>query len=39
MQTSSVGKREGKTQLGRPWRRRKNNIRMDLGEVGWAVGD
>jgi hypothetical protein len=25
-----VGKREGKRPLGRP-----NNIRMDLGEVGW----
>jgi hypothetical protein len=29
-----VGKPEGKRQLGRPRRRWKNNIRMDLQEVG-----
>jgi hypothetical protein len=31
-----VGKPEGKRPLGRPRRRRVDNIRMDLGEVGWA---
>jgi hypothetical protein len=30
----SVGKPEGKRQLGRPRRRRDNNIKMDLQEVG-----
>jgi hypothetical protein len=30
-----VGKPEGKRPLGRPKCRRVNNIRMDLGEVGW----
>jgi hypothetical protein len=30
-----VGKPEGKRPLGRPRRRRANNIRKDLGEVGW----
>jgi hypothetical protein len=30
-----VGKREGKRPLGRPRRRWVDNIRMDLGEVGW----
>jgi hypothetical protein len=30
-----VGKPEGKRPLGRPRRRRVDNIRMDLGEVGW----
>jgi hypothetical protein len=34
-----VGKPEGKRQLGRPRRRRVNNIRMDLGEVGWGDVD
>jgi hypothetical protein len=29
-----VGKPEGKTQLGRPWRRWEDNIKMDLQEVG-----
>jgi hypothetical protein len=33
-----VGKPEGKRPLGRP-RRRWNNIRMDLGEVGWGDVD
>jgi hypothetical protein len=32
-----VGKPEGKTPLGRPMRRRKDGIRMDLGEIGWGV--
>jgi hypothetical protein len=31
-----VGKLEGKRPLGRPRRRWLNNIRMDLGEVGWS---
>jgi hypothetical protein len=30
-----VGKPEGKRPLERPRRRWVNNIRMDLGEVGW----
>jgi hypothetical protein len=30
------GKPEGKRPLGRPRRRWVNNIRMDLGEVGWG---
>jgi hypothetical protein len=30
-----VGKSEGKRPLGRPRRRWVDNIRMDLGEVGW----
>jgi hypothetical protein len=34
-----VGKPDGKSQLGRPRRRWENNIRMDLGEVGWEVAD
>jgi hypothetical protein len=29
-----VGKFEGKSPLGRPWRRWEDNIRMDLQEVG-----
>ena len=29
-----VGKPEGKTPLGRPRRRREDNIKMDLQEVG-----
>jgi hypothetical protein len=32
----SVGKPEGKRPLGRPRRRWVDNIRMDLGEVGWG---
>jgi hypothetical protein len=35
----SVGKPEGKKPLGRLRRRRVNNIRMDLGEVGWGDVD
>jgi hypothetical protein len=31
-----VGKSEGKRPLGRPRRRWVDNIRMDLGEVGWG---
>jgi hypothetical protein len=34
-----VGKPEGKRLLGRPRRRWVNNIRMDLGEVGWGDVD
>jgi hypothetical protein len=34
-----VEKLEGKRQLGRPRRRWVDNIRMDLGEVGWGVVD
>jgi hypothetical protein len=30
-----MGKPEGKRPLGRPRRRWVDNIRMDLGEVGW----
>jgi hypothetical protein len=30
-----AGKPEGKRPLGRPRRRWVDNIRMDLGEVGW----
>jgi hypothetical protein len=33
-----VGKSEGKRPLGRPRRRWVDNIRMDLGEVGWCNG-
>jgi hypothetical protein len=31
-----VGKPDGKRLLGRPRRRWVDNIRMDLGEVGWS---
>jgi hypothetical protein len=31
---SLVGKPEGKRPLGRPKRRRLDNIKMDLGEIG-----
>jgi hypothetical protein len=34
-----VGKTEGKRLLGRPRCRWVNNIRMDLGEVGWGDVD
>jgi hypothetical protein len=34
-----VGKPEEKRPLGRPRRRRVNNIRMDLGEEGWGDVD
>jgi hypothetical protein len=33
------GKSEGKRLLGRPRRRWKNNIRMDLKEIGWEDVD
>jgi hypothetical protein len=34
-----VGKPEGKRPLGRPRRRWVDDIRMDLGEVGWGDVD
>jgi hypothetical protein len=34
--TTSVRKPEGKRQLGRPMRRWKDNIKMDLRETGWG---
>jgi hypothetical protein len=34
-----VGKPEGKRQLGRPRLRWVDNIRLDLGEVGWGDVD
>jgi hypothetical protein len=34
-----VGRPEGKRPLGRPRRRWVDNIRMDLGEVGWGDVD
>ena len=34
-----VGKPEGKTPLGRPRRRSKDNIKMDLQELGGGCGD
>jgi hypothetical protein len=34
-----VGKPEGKRSLGKPRHKWVNNIRMDLGEVGWADVD
>jgi hypothetical protein len=34
-----VGKSEGKRPLGRPRRICVDNIRMDLGEVGWGDVD
>jgi hypothetical protein len=34
-----VGKSEGKRPLGRPRRRWVDNIRIDLGEVGWGDED
>jgi hypothetical protein len=34
-----VGNLEGKRPLGRPKRRWVDNIRMDLGEVGWGDVD
>jgi hypothetical protein len=33
-----VGKTEGKRRLGRPGRRREDNIKMELQEVGWSNG-
>jgi hypothetical protein len=34
-----VGKPEGKRPLGKPRHRRKNNIKMDLQEIGYGVMD
>jgi hypothetical protein len=34
-----VGKPEGKRPLGRPRRRMVDNIRIDLGEMGWVDVD
>jgi hypothetical protein len=34
-----MGKPEGKRPLGRPRRKWEDNIRMDLGEVGWGDVD
>jgi hypothetical protein len=34
-----VGKTEGKRPLGRPRRRWVDNIKMDLGEIGWDGSD
>jgi hypothetical protein len=34
-----VGRPEGKRPLGRPRRRWEDNIRMDLGEIGWGGMD
>ena len=34
-----VGKPEGKRPLGRPRRKREDNIKMDLQEVGGVRGD
>ena len=34
-----VGKLEGKRPVGRPRRRREDNIKMDLQEVGRGCGD
>jgi hypothetical protein len=34
-----VGKSEGNRPLGKPRRRWVDNIRMDLGEVGWGDVD
>jgi hypothetical protein len=34
-----VGKPEGKRPLGRQRCRRVDNIKMDLGEIGWVVID
>jgi hypothetical protein len=34
-----VGKAEGKRPLGKPRRRWVDNIKMDLGEVGWSDVD
>jgi hypothetical protein len=37
--TVFVGKRDGKGQLGRPRRRWKYNIKMNIEEVGWGGMD
>jgi hypothetical protein len=33
-----LGKREVKGPLGKPRRRWKDNIKIDLQEVGWGIG-
>jgi hypothetical protein len=35
----SVGKPEGKRSLGRPRHKLVDNIKMDLGEIGWSGMD
>jgi hypothetical protein len=35
----SVGKPQGKKPLGKPRRRRVNNIKIDLREIGWSGMD
>jgi hypothetical protein len=37
--TNVVGKPVGKRRLGRPRRRWVNNIKMNLGEIGWCGMD
>jgi hypothetical protein len=32
-----VGKPEGKRPVGKPWRKRDNNIRMDLKKIEWEI--
>ena len=39
MHWALVGKHEGKIPLGRPRRRREDNIKTDLQEVGGSCGD
>ena len=34
-----MGKPEGKRPLGRPWRRREYNIKIDLQKEGWGDMD
>jgi hypothetical protein len=34
-----VGKPEGRTPFGRSWRRSKDNMKMNLEEVGWEGVD
>jgi hypothetical protein len=34
-----VRKKEGKRPLGRPRRRWEDNVKMDLGEIGWKGMD
>jgi len=36
---SLAGKPEGKRPPGGPWRRREDNIRMGLKEIGWESVD
>jgi hypothetical protein len=35
---SLVGKPEGRRPLGRTRRRREDNIKMDLRDIGWGTG-